>query len=183
MKTLGAKARPLLFFVCMVLCWAATGAQAAERELHWDAFDVEARLDADGVLDVVERHTMVFTGDWNGGERVFNVRPRQKLEFLGMERVDPISGGCSPSVRMCLRDAIDEFTWPPPRTLRWRSRRPSDPPFANTRLTYVLHYTLSGILLKDGEQYRIDHDFAFPDRAGSIARFSLGLVLIPPGSR
>ena len=62
--------------------------QAAERELHWDALDVEAHLDADGVLDVIERHTMVFTGDWNGGERVFNVRPRQKLEFLGLDRID-----------------------------------------------------------------------------------------------
>ena len=47
------------------------------RELHWDALDVEAHLNADGVLEVIERHTMVFTGDWNGGERVFNVRPRQ----------------------------------------------------------------------------------------------------------
>ena len=45
-------------------------------------------LNADGVLDVTERHTMVFTGDWNGGERVFDVRPRQKLEFLGLERMD-----------------------------------------------------------------------------------------------
>jgi hypothetical protein len=66
----------------------AHGAQAAERELRWDALYVEAHLDADGVLDVIERHTMVFTGDWNGGERVSNVRARQKLEFLGVQRID-----------------------------------------------------------------------------------------------
>ena len=74
---------------------------------------------------------------------------------------------------------VDEFSWTDSRTLRWRSRLPSDPPFANTRLIYVLRYKLSGILLKDDAQYRIDHDFAFPDRPGPIARFTLNLDLDP----
>src|SRR5215471_21207398 len=77
-----------LLVTCLLLCCIAPGARAAERELHWDALDVEAHLNADGGLDVIERHTMVFTGEWNGGERVFNVRPRQKFEFVGLERVD-----------------------------------------------------------------------------------------------
>src|SRR5262245_23647709 len=92
MKTRGGKARRLALFVSLVLSFIGLRAQAAERELHWDALDVDARLDAEGVLDVIERHTMVFTGDWNGGERVFNVRARQKLEFLGLERIDPNTG-------------------------------------------------------------------------------------------
>jgi uncharacterized membrane protein YgcG len=166
--------------VVFLMLWGITPAvQAAERELHWDALDVDARLGADGVLDVIEHHTMVFTGDWNGGERIFNVRPRQKFEFLSLERVDANTGALQALHETPVANDVDEFTWVGPRTLRWRSRRPSDPPFASTRLTYVLHYKLSGILLKDEEQYRIDHDFAFPDRAGSIARFSLGLVLDP----
>src|SRR5262249_3651944 len=65
------------------------------------------------------------------------------------------------------------------QTLRWRSRLPSDPPFANTRLIYILHYKLSGVLLKEDSQYRLDHDFAFPNRAGAIFRFSLNLELDP----
>jgi hypothetical protein len=101
MKTFGAKARPLLLLVCMVLCWAATGAQAAERELRWDALDVKARLAANGMLDVTERHTMIFTGDWNGGERVFNVRPRQNLEFISLERIEENTGSVGEVV--CLR--------------------------------------------------------------------------------
>src|SRR5215510_15930296 len=92
MKTRGGKARRLTLFVSLVLSCIAPGAQAAERELRWDALDVDAHLDADGVLDVIERHTMVFTGDWNGGERVFNVRARQKLEFLDLQRIDPKTG-------------------------------------------------------------------------------------------
>ena len=173
------KARFLAFIVVLIWCGGPHGMQAADRELRWDALDVDARLDADGVLDVIERHTMVFTGDWNGGERAFNVRPRQRLEFLGVERLDPIAGGVLPLRQAVVPNNVDEFSWSDSRTLRWRSRLPSDPPFANTRLIYVLHYKLSGVLEKKDQQYRIDHDFAFPNRPGSIARFSLGLILDP----
>src|SRR5262245_719782 len=169
-------------FACVVMLLAvgAPDELFAQRQLHWDALDVDARLDADGMLEVAERHTMVFSGDWNGGERVFNIRPRQKLHFLGMERIDAASGVAQPLQETNVRpDRVDEFVLTDSRTLRWRSRLPSDRPFANTRLTYVLRYRLSGILLTDGEQYRLDHDFAFPDRAGPIARFSLNLAVDP----
>src|SRR5215510_12574284 len=179
MKIRGAKARRLALFVSLILWCVAPGTQAAERELRWDALDVEAHLDAGGVLDVIERHTMIFTGDWNGGERVFNVRARQKLEFLGVQRIDAKTGSLQALQETAVPNNIDEFTWTDRRTLRWRSRLPSDPAFANTQLTYVLHYKLSGILLKEDEQYRIDHDFAFPDRPGSIERSTLNLELDP----
>ena len=39
----------------------------ARRQLSWQPLAVEARLDAEGFLWVRESHTMVFTGDWNGG--------------------------------------------------------------------------------------------------------------------
>ena len=148
-------ARTLL--ISLMLWCIAAGAQTAERELHWAALDVDAHLNGEGVLDVIERHTMVFTGDWNGGERVFNLRPRQKLEFLSLERMDAHTGSPQLLQETSVPDDVDEFTWTDRRTLRWRSRRPSDPPFANTRLIYVVHYKLSGILLKDGAQYRFDH--------------------------
>jgi uncharacterized membrane protein YgcG len=167
-------------FVVSLLMWAVVPrVLLAQRELSWDELAVTARLDADGVLDVAERHAMVFTGDWNGGERVFNVRPRQKLDFLGMERLDATGTPQALRETSVVPNNVDEFVLTNARTLRWRSRLPSDPPFAKTRLTYVLRYRLSGILLKDAEQYRLDHDFAFPDRAGPIARFSLDLALDP----
>jgi hypothetical protein len=110
MKTRGGKARRLALFVSLMLWCIAPGAQAAERELHWDALDVEAHLDADGVLDIIEWHTMVFTGDWNGGERVFNVRPRQKLEFLGLQRIDPKTGSLQALRETAEPNNVDEFT-------------------------------------------------------------------------
>jgi len=179
MRTRKVKARCLALIVSLMLCWITPGVQAAERELHWDALEVDARLDADGVLEVIERHTMVFSGDWNGGERIFDVRPRQKLQFISLERVDAKTGALLPLRESAVPSAVDEFTWADSKTLRWRSRLPSDPPFANTQLFYVLRYKLSGILLKEDTQYRLDHDFAFPARPGPIARFSLELALDP----
>ena len=177
MKTLAGQAHRFLLCIALTLCVAPCA--QAQRELHWDALDVTAHLRADGILDVIERHTLVFTGDWNGGERVFNVRPRQKLEFVGMQRVDTKAGSLLPLRETSAPDNVDEFTWTDRRTLRWRSRLPSDPPFANTKLTYDLHYRLSGVLLRDDEEYRIDHDFAFPNRPGPIERFTLTLDLDP----
>jgi len=65
------------------LCFAV---DVQARELAWRALDVAARLDSDGRLHVTERHAMVFTGDWNGGERRFNIRPRQGLSLTGVSR-------------------------------------------------------------------------------------------------
>src|SRR5262249_43507797 len=79
-----------------------------------------------------------------------------------------------------LKDAslidVDDYSMVDSRTLRWRSRKQSDPPFSNTRFIYAIHYQLSGILLTDGESYTLDHDFAFPERVGEIRRFTLNLT-------
>ena len=168
-----------ILLLALMFCCCAGLAHAAERELHWDGLDVQAHLNQDGVLDVIERHTMVFTGDWNGGERIFKVRPRQKLSLLSLERVDEKIGLLRPMREVAVPNQVDEFTWKDDHTIRWRSRLPSDPPFTGTPLTFVLHYQLSGILLKDDAMYRIDHDFAFPDRSGPITRFSLTLDFDP----
>jgi hypothetical protein len=171
--------RRLWMLACLMGFSITPAIFAADRELHWDALEVEARLNAAGVLDVVERHTMVFTGDWNGGERVFDLRPNQKIEFLGMQRIDGKTGAGVPLRQTPVPNEVDAFAWADPRTLRWRSRLPSDPPFLNTPLIYELHYRLSGILLMDDAGYRLDHDFAFPNRPGPITRFTLHLVLDP----
>ena len=95
----------------------------AQRELSWDALDVSARLDADGVLHVTEQQTIVFDGDWNGGERAFNLRPRQTFEFAGMERLDLQLGTRVPLVEDRRLDDIDEYALIDGRTLRWRRTR------------------------------------------------------------
>src|SRR5262249_4333909 len=173
------KKTPDLLASCLTLSVLLTvftpGTAFAQRELHWDRLDVEARLDAAGRLHVTETQSIVFAGDWNGGERTFNLRPRQILSFTRISRV--AAGGLVDLKENRTLSRVDNYAWTDARTLRWRSRLPTDPPFARTAITYVLRYQLSGILVRNGDEYRLDHDFAFPDRAGTIDRFNLRLTL------
>jgi hypothetical protein len=166
----------------LVICVAAfllyaQAALLAQRELHWDALIVSAHLNADGSLTVAEDQTMVFSGDWNGGERVFSIRPRQALSLDGMSRWN--GSGWQPMREDGGLSRVDDYSLTDDRTLRWRSRLPSDPPFERTSIRYQLRYTLAGILLRDGDRFTLDHDFAFPDRVGGINRFELRLTLDP----
>jgi uncharacterized membrane protein YgcG len=156
----------------------ALPARAQDRSLHWDEMAVQARLDDQGTLHVRERQTMVFTGDWNGGERSFNLRLGHRLKLRGLFRVDPATGREIPLAEGDLSQ-VDQYDWVDNLTLRWRSRLPSDPPFEGTVITYVLDYTLSNVLRESGGEYTLFHDFAFRDRKGVIERFVLDLELDP----
>ena len=159
-----------------VLLAAATALPA--KELAWKSIDVRARLDEKGALHVVETQTMVFDGDWNGGERVFRVLPGQSLKFSSLTRIAPdgtrhllTEGGLA---------AADEWGWTGENILRWRSRLPTDPEFSNTEIVYELAYTLTGVLVKQGDRsYLLDHDFAFPNREWPIRGLKVSLELHP----
>ena len=158
--------------VCLaMLSLAMPGAVLAQRELRWDNVEVSAHLGAAGDLHVTETQTMVFTGEWNGGERWFKIHPRQKLSFEGLYREG--RGGWQRLTEDPRLSDVDDYAWVASMTIRWRSRRPSDPPFAHTVIRYQLRYVLSRILLKEADGYRLDHDFAFADRDGTIDRFVL----------
>ncbi|HEX5759620.1 MAG TPA: hypothetical protein VF121_10530, partial [Thermoanaerobaculia bacterium] len=169
--------------VRLALAAAVAGALAApaaaqERSLYWESLDVDARIDAEGRLHVAERQTYVFTGDWNGGERRFEVGPGERFELQRLSRIDPATGEARPLVQGGL-DEVDRYDWVEGRTLRWRSRLPSDPPFDGTRITYLLEYVYDGVVRRDGERYLLRHDFAFPDRGGVIERYRLDLATAP----
>lgn len=155
---------------------------AMARELHWSSFRVTARLDAEGVLHVAERQAMVFTGDWNGGERGFRVGGGLDVELVRLTRIEPSSGARVELVEGDL-DRVDHYEWIDGATLRWRSRLPSEPPFERTTLIYLIEYRLNGVLFETEDVYRLDHDFAFPERPGVIESFSLDLELDPVWSR
>jgi uncharacterized membrane protein YgcG len=154
---------------------AAAPAAAQPKSLHWRELHVAADLDADGRLHVRERHSMVFTGAWNGGERRFDVRKGQSLQVRRISRVDPATG--ARELRQRKPPGVDEYAWADSTILRWRSRAPSDPPFHSTEIVYAIEYTLSGILSHRDGVYVLDHDFAFADRPGPITRFVLELRL------
>ncbi|HLJ74962.1 MAG TPA: DUF2207 domain-containing protein [Thermoanaerobaculia bacterium] len=160
----------------MALCAFLVASSLSAKSLHWKSFDVTARLDADGRLNVREQQGIVFDGDWNGGERRFNIRPGQSLRFERMFRVE--NGRDIPMAEGDVSQ-VDRWYLNATNVLRWRSRLPSDPPFHDQQITYALEYTLSGVLQRTDSGVRLHHDFAFPDRSGEIEDFSLHLDLDP----
>jgi uncharacterized membrane protein YgcG len=159
------------FAILLIALLAFGSAGAALRTLYWRALEVRAHLDRDGRLHVRERHAMVFDGAWNGGERVFRVERGQRLQFEGLSRINA-RGGVH---RLHAGDlsGTDQYRWIDDRTLRWRSRLPSDPPFRNTEQIFEINYVLSNILVPRGDTFVLDHDFAFPDRQWPIRLFNL----------
>jgi uncharacterized membrane protein YgcG len=147
------------------------------RSLYWKSLSVEARLDGEGKLHVSERHHMVFTGDWNGGERGFRLAPDHELELQSIEREDLETHSRLPLTENGDLSRVDDYAFTDSTTLRWRSRLPSDPPFQDTELVYVIDYTLENVLVPTEEGYLLDHDFAFPERPGAILTFSLDISL------
>ena len=171
-----ASSTAAIVVVFSLLCAFPSSAEAQKR-LHWERFEVAAHLNADGTLTVEETHTMVFSGDWNGGERRFNIRPGQSLSVTGVFR--EVNGAWGSLSQDSSLDDIDEYAMTDAHTLRWRSRLASDPPFADTRIRYQIRYELTGILIKDEDRFRLKHDFVFPERDGAIEQFELRLTLDP----
>ena len=81
--------RLLLTLAALAVLGAPAASAASGKTLRWRSLDVEALLDASGDLHVSERHAMVFSGAWNGGERVFRLRRGQRLTFERLLRADP----------------------------------------------------------------------------------------------
>jgi uncharacterized membrane protein YgcG len=172
------KRSSILLGLFAALLAAALPLAAQERALHWSDVTVRAHLDAEGTLHVAERQTIVFTGDWNGGYRSFRLGLGQRLQLEKLVRIEPRNGQPVPLVEGDL-DAVDHYAWADSKTLRWRSRLPSDPPFRDTSLTYEIDYTLAGILWQSNGVYHLDNNFVFVDREGVIQRFTLDLDFAP----
>lgn len=151
---------------------------AQTRQLSWPRIAVTAHLDSTGTLHIRERQTLRLSGDWNGAEREFNLRNGHTLALRRLSRIPP----AGPPVELRHDenvDDVDEFTWSGNgNTLRWRARRPGDPPFDDDTLVYELEFETGRILVPTGDGgYQLDHNFTLVDRAGDIDRFELTLTL------
>src|SRR5689334_10727620 len=164
------------------LAFLLIAATALADELRWRSLDVEARIDDDGTLHASERHTMIFDGEWNGGQRTIPLRtlpPPQRLTFDRVARVVSKQKTVELTRVSGAPDQIDEYgVYNDGTTIRWRARLADDPPFRGKRITYVIDYTLTNVLVRSGAPLRLDHDFAPVDRPGPIEHFSL-IVELP----
>jgi hypothetical protein len=152
--------------------------RAEARDLHWRELAVRAELQNDGTLRVSERQAMVFNGDWNGGERIFRVERYQTLTVHGMTRIN--ADGTAHDLVSGDVDQVDHYLLDG-NVLRWRSRAPGDPDFANTEIVYAIDYSLERVLVPStipgSNEYALRHDFAFANRDWNIEKFSLDLAL------
>jgi uncharacterized membrane protein YgcG len=149
------------------------------KELHWKALEVDARLEPDGTLAISEVQRMVFTGEWNGGERKFRIDSGQRLTLDRLVRLGADGGGGTELAPGSL-DEVDRYDWSSSSTVRWRSRLPSDPPFDATELVYRLDYRITGALRRiDDHNFQLAHEFAFTEREGVIERLVVRLTLSP----
>ena len=155
---------------------------AQDKTLRWKRLDVTAHLDADGRMHVEERHTIVFNGDWNGGERTFRNSLENQLELEQIARVDGTNKLIPLRKDPKLR-SVDTYGWHGNNNLRWRSRAPSDPPFENKDITYVIDYTDGYILVPQGNaaqpRYLLDHNFGLPDLQYPIDEYALVFSIDP----
>ncbi len=164
-------------YLAALLIGIARQADAQDRVLTWPTIDVIAHLDARGRLHVRERQVLKMTGDWNGGERQFNVQFGQTMALTAFVRIDSATH-TEHALTDHNIDVVDGYKWFGNSTLRWRSRLPSDPPFDSTTLIYELRYEYGNILDDTGERrYKLAHDFAFADRDSAITHFSVTLTL------
>lgn len=171
--------RHLSIALAWLLALGTSPLPGQDRTLDWPEVTVTAHLDADGRLVVRERQVMRFTGDWNGGERRFDVPFGQRFALDSLVRIDSATGA---RLRLVAGDLgrVDGFDWTDGRTLRWRSRLPEDAPFDRTERTYEIFFTYEAILQpQDDGRYVLDHDFAFADRDGVFERFTLDLTIDP----
>ncbi len=163
----------------VVLLFAAT---VFADELRWRSLDVKAKIDDDGTLHASETHTMIFDGEWSGGQRAIPLReapPEQRLTFDRVARVVSKNKAVDLTRVSGAPDRIDEYgVYNDGTTIRWRGRLADDPPFRGKRITYVIDYTLTNVLVRNGPAFQLDHDFAPADRPGPIEHFSL-IVELP----
>jgi len=170
--------RKILFATLLIIASVWLGPTfAQDRALYWDALTVNARLDADGALHVTERHAMVFHGEWNGGERSFQLRSWQSLRLESFREIDtqtqrPIEWSEGDL------DEPGEYELSG-EVLRWRNRRPEDPPFSQAKRIYEITYVLDGVLVPEDGRYLLEHNLAFPERSGIILDFDATLEIDP----
>jgi len=162
----------------------ATALGAEDKSLSWSMLESDAFLDKEGNLHITETQTIVFHGDYNGGERRFPMQMRLEsgpfVKFEGIERLDketwtPLQYG---NLERNHHYEYDRWNG----LVRWRARYPSDPPFRGESLQYRLKFIWPQVLKRTDSGIVLDHDFAFPDREGVIKAFRTRLRVHPSWS-
>lgn len=166
-----------LAFIALVVFLYLAPQLVQARTIEWEKIVVSAKLDKDGGLSIQEDQTMIFNGDWNGGERFFRVEPGQYFELTNLLRFNEQKMQFVP-LEYGRIDLVDHYSYGN-KILRWRSRLQSDPVFNNKKIRYRIDSYYSKIIQPEGDHFLLNHDFAFPDRSGDIFSLEINLEVDP----
>jgi uncharacterized membrane protein YgcG len=171
------KRLPLLtLLLCTTVAHPLT---AAAKSLDWKKFEVQAHLENDGDVTIKEEQTIVFDGDWNGGERRFDVAEGRSVDLISIQHWSPSVNGWIPVERGEL-SKVDRYQWTSSDTIRWRSRLPLDPPFHNTEERYLLQFRIHGAgQAGDPGQTIVRFPVLPGDRPGSVQVFDFHFTADP----
>src|SRR4029453_722457 len=94
----------------LLVVFGASDASAQGRSLRWTRLAVTAHLDAEGRLHVQERQSIVFAGDWNGGEGIFRSSLENAIDLERLDRIDE-SGAAVPLRKNKALANVDDYAW------------------------------------------------------------------------
>lgn len=162
-------------FLILLLILPFFSLDAQYKSLDWNSIQVEAILKNNGNLKIAETQSILFTGDWNGAYRKFDLGLGQKLKFHSMEILR--NNGEWETLSDDSIDIKDSYLYyPSESTVKWRSRYPHDPIFEGETIIYRLNYEYENILdNKSANVFQLNHDFGFEDRNGEIRKFKVNL--------
>ena len=152
-------------------------APLAARELHWDHLKIDLVLTKAGDLHVTEHLGYVFNGAWNGGYRNL---PLKWVE--GYRDITLAQDGFGPYTRGNL-NAVGHYrvtTSGNTVLVKWRSRRPSDPPYHDAHVTFVFSYLAQGVVRSGSKLDTLRWNCVFPQRPSRIG-FAEATLRLPPG--
>jgi len=130
------KKRFLILFCLLLLV-----VPARARSLYWERIDVEMQVNFDSTVDITEKQEYVFTGAWNGGYRdlrkkgIEGIRDIEVWEGSKQYERGSLDDKCSFAVSESANNV----------NIKWRSRLPSEPEYANAHKIFAVKYRVLGL--------------------------------------
>ena len=130
------------FGILAIISWLlVVPSLAASRSLYWDSIQADIYINDDSSLSVVEKLDYVFTGEWNGGYRSINLKGLDEISNVELweEKLQYVEGD------------LEKYHFTAERAdgklvIKWRSRNVDEPPYQDTRKTFILRYRVLGAI-------------------------------------
>ena len=111
------------------------------RTMYWEQMDVKIFINKDSSVNVEEKQEYVFTGAWNGGLR--------SVRLKGLDAISNIEvweGELKYKAGNLDKYGYETYRESGDQVIKWRSRNPDEPEYADTHKTFTIKYKLTGAI-------------------------------------